>query len=258
MNELLFECYGVPAAAYGVDGLFSLYQNIQGSELDASVNALIVSIGFHTVHFIPVIEGKVCSQGLKRLNLGGFNMVSFLQRVLQLKYPAHVNNITVPRAEEMLFDHCKIVAEYEDELRKWTDRDFYAGNVKKMQLPFTPGASGSSSTPLDPEALRLKRQELAKRLVEINTRKRAAKLAQDEALLKSLPSCRRLLEQGYEDKVRRMLAKHDVDVDKKLDSGELERFVEETGEKARLRIEKTRSAMNRKKEEPVEEVRVVK
>ena len=31
MSELLFECYNVPSVAYGVDSLFSLYNNIPNS-----------------------------------------------------------------------------------------------------------------------------------------------------------------------------------------------------------------------------------
>ena len=31
MSELLFECYNVPSVAYGIDSLFSLYNNIPSS-----------------------------------------------------------------------------------------------------------------------------------------------------------------------------------------------------------------------------------
>ena len=31
MSELLFECYNVPSVAYGIDSLFSLYNNIPDS-----------------------------------------------------------------------------------------------------------------------------------------------------------------------------------------------------------------------------------
>ena len=31
MSELLFECYNVPSVAYGIDSLFSLYNNIPNS-----------------------------------------------------------------------------------------------------------------------------------------------------------------------------------------------------------------------------------
>merc|ERR1712113_973544 len=44
----------------------------------------------------------------------------------------------------------------------------------------------------------------------MNAKKREEKLMEDEALMKTLVTARGLLEQGYEDKVRRMLSKHEV------------------------------------------------
>ncbi len=59
------------------------------------------------------------------------------------------------------------------ELRKWTEMEYYEDNVHKMQLPFTPAPK---APPVDPEVLRQRRQELAKRLVEINAKKREEKV----------------------------------------------------------------------------------
>lgn len=64
MSELLFEGYGVPAVSYGVDSLFSMYKNKIGE------NALIVNCGYHTIHFIPVIRGRVIFEHARRINLG--------------------------------------------------------------------------------------------------------------------------------------------------------------------------------------------
>ena len=56
---------------------------------------------------------------------------------LQLKYPQHVNSITIGRAEEILHCHCRIATEYTHELNMWRDRDYYTENVRRLQLPFT-------------------------------------------------------------------------------------------------------------------------
>jgi actin-related protein 5 len=50
----------------------------------------------------------------------------------------------------------------------------YQDNVHKMQLPFTPAPKPQ---PVDPEVLKQRRQELAKRLVEINAKKREEKVS---------------------------------------------------------------------------------
>lgn len=64
MSELLFEGYGVPAVCYGIDSLFSMYKNQIGE------NALIVNCGYHTIHLIPVLRGKVIYEHARRINLG--------------------------------------------------------------------------------------------------------------------------------------------------------------------------------------------
>ena len=92
MNELLFECYSVPKVAYGVDALFGFAHNIGAREWKTH---LVVSLGFHTAHVIPVVDGAVSAEGVRRINIGGFQMIAYLQRALQLKYTAHAGNITV-------------------------------------------------------------------------------------------------------------------------------------------------------------------
>ena len=93
MAELLFECYNVPSVAYGVDCLFSYQHN------NCASDGLIISIEYHATHIIPVIDGKADISKAKRINLGGFHITSYMHRLLQLKYPAHVNAITLSRAE---------------------------------------------------------------------------------------------------------------------------------------------------------------
>ena len=95
MSELLFECYSIPEICFGVDALFALHENCDGEEISKTTDALIISCGFHTVHVIPVLNGEVYTEGIRRINVGGFHLVNFLHRGLQLKYSAHINNITV-------------------------------------------------------------------------------------------------------------------------------------------------------------------
>lgn len=97
MNELLFECYSIPKVCYGIDSLLSLRHNLGGGPFSADTTALVVSCGFHSVHIVPVIRGEVSPEGIRRINIGGWQVLGFLQRNLQLKYPAHANSVTVRR-----------------------------------------------------------------------------------------------------------------------------------------------------------------
>ena len=79
----------------------------------------------------------------------------------------------------MLYDHCYVSNDFMSDLRKWSDIDYYEDNVHKMQLPFVPAPKAQ---PVDPEVLKLRRQELAKRLVEINAKKREEKVMDHESI----------------------------------------------------------------------------
>lgn len=54
MNELLFECYQVPAVSVGIDALFSFQHNFSKpcTELPSSV---VVRLGYQTTHVIPIL-----------------------------------------------------------------------------------------------------------------------------------------------------------------------------------------------------------
>ncbi len=239
MNELLFECYGVPKVSYGVDGLFSLYRN-QPNFARNKTTSMVISLGFHTVHFLPVVDGVLDAENIRRLNIGGFTLTNYLHRGLQLKYTAHAPNITIGRAEEIISEHCHISKEFSIELREWAKPEYYQTNVHRMQLPFT---VAPKPPPVDPEVLRQRRQEMAKRLIEMNAKKREEKLQEDEALLKTLTNCLDLLEQGYDDRVRRMLSKHGLVAKKAKD-------VEDLIAKTKAKIEKAKNPVSKKKAEP--------
>lgn len=63
MSELLFECYGVPSVAYGIDALFSAHYNFGIKE---GTDALIISSGHQTTYILPVLNGQLDSAHCKR------------------------------------------------------------------------------------------------------------------------------------------------------------------------------------------------
>lgn len=139
MSELLFECYDVPSIAYGIDSLFSF------SHGKASDTGLIVSFGYHSIHIIPVIRGKAQYTQIRRISIGGFHIINFLHRMLQLKYPIHVNAITISRVEWLLHNHCSVAYDYLAELRQWAKLDYYEQNVQKIQLPYAIPVNSNTS-----------------------------------------------------------------------------------------------------------------
>jgi actin-related protein 5 len=188
MSELLFECYQVPSVCYGVDSLFSFSFND-----NPNGTSLIISIGFNSTHVIPFIDGKQVAEKTRRINVGGNHMLNYLHRLMQLKYPVHVNNITLSRIEELFHGHCSIAYDYFDALKLWSSHDYYEKYVKKVQLPY----SQVSAPPTLSDAEKLaKRKEMSKRLAEINARKREERLIEENDTLKRLEE---LLESYDED-----------------------------------------------------------
>ncbi|KAK9890188.1 hypothetical protein WA026_008989 [Henosepilachna vigintioctopunctata] len=187
MSELLFECYNVPGISYGIDSLFGRYYTEPEQE-----NALIVSLGHHTCHIIPVLEHRAVFENVRRLNTGGQHIITFLHKILQLKYPAHSTSITLSRAEELLHSICEVTLNYKEELMRWLDSDYYEQNIKKIQLPYANTVTSS----LTLEQQKERKKELARRLTEINARKREERLAEDEDKLTQLLHIQEMFEVG--------------------------------------------------------------
>lgn len=202
MSELLFECYNVPAATYGIDALFSLNHN------RSAPDALIVSFGYHTTHVIPVLGGSIVADRVRRINIGGFHMITYMHRLMQLKYPVHTTSVTLSRIEWLLHQHCSVAVDYMESLRQWACIDHYEQNVKRIQLSFTMPAA---STTLTAEQKFEKKRELAKRLADINARKREEKLIEDEDQLQKLMVVRELYEDD-EDYEQFMEALHELEI----------------------------------------------
>jgi len=188
MTELLFECYDVPSVCYGIDSVLSYKQN------KLSDNGLIISIGYNTTHVLPILFNKVITEKTRRINVGGIHMINYLHRLMQLKYPVHVNAITISRIEELINNHCSISLDYMSDLKKWSFMDYYDNNIKKIQLPYTQQIS--QQTTLTAEQKFEKKRELSRRLGEINARKRDERLAEDQIQLENLLVIKELYEEN--------------------------------------------------------------
>ena len=76
-----------------------------------------------------------------RINVAGNHVISFMQRLLQLKHPAHQQAVTLSRAQELVHDHAYMATDFMTELNEWKDGLIPEGKLRKIQLPFTPVSS---------------------------------------------------------------------------------------------------------------------
>ncbi|TKS77330.1 Actin-related protein 5 [Collichthys lucidus] len=213
MSELLFECYRVPYVSYGVDSLYSFYHNNTQRNLQPPHTGIVLSSGYHCSHILPVINGRLDAVNCKRVNVAGSQAASYLQRLLQLKYPGHLAAITLSRVEELLHEHSYTAVDYHEELEKWRSPEFYDREVHRMQLPFSGKVPGGC---VSVEERQERRAQQLRRLQEINARRREEKLLQDQERLDRLMA--ELLEDGLLDQFHKSLVELNMDSAEELQS----------------------------------------
>lgn len=225
MSELLFECYDVPSVCYSIDSLNSFKKNNTGC------NGLVISFGYYTTHVIPVLDNKCISTKARRINIGGYHIITFLFRLMQLKYPVHLTAITISRMEALMQGHCSVSKDYIENLKEWSQLDYYEQNVKKIQLPYT---LPTQPTVLTAEQKLEKRRELSKRLTEMKAKKREEQLIEDEEQIIIMSNIKKLHSVGDLKLFEAALAENDI-----ADLEELEKLIAS----AKTRIDKTKQKM---------------
>lgn len=132
MSELLFETYSAPSISYGIDALFSYRQNID----TMNGTGLVVSLGTHATHVIPVIDGRGIFSQAKRLNWGGSHADQFMLKLLQLKYSSFPSKLTLLQAQSLVWDHCYVAQDYAAESASMLDRTHLKNADRTIQFPY--------------------------------------------------------------------------------------------------------------------------
>ncbi|KAI4372976.1 hypothetical protein MLD38_011152 [Melastoma candidum] len=194
MAELLFETYGVPSVAFGVDGVFSYKRNQQLGV--CRKDGLAVCPGFMTTHVIPFINGEPDFRGSCRTNIGGFHVTDSLKQLLTLKYPYHMSRFTWEKVEDLKVEHCYIAPDYFAETRLFQKGAPEAeSKTRCWQLPWVPPPveEGPSEEELARKAAIKEKQ--GQRLREMAEAKRYSKINELENELRGLEFLLRQLDQ---------------------------------------------------------------
>ncbi|KZL70252.1 chromatin remodeling complex subunit (actin) [Colletotrichum tofieldiae] len=203
MTEIIFECYGAPSLAYGIDSLFS-YAHNKGN------TGIVVSSSYTSTHVIPVYNHKAMLNQATRLNWGGLHAAEYLLRLIRLKYPAFTGKLNVSQAEHMLRDHAYVSTDYDNELRGYLDWTGLEDRDIVIQYPFTEEVIVQKT---EEELARIaeRKKESGRRLQEQAAKMRLEKLMRKENELESLKKLQAKLEQQTNKKeVRRLLDSNDL------------------------------------------------
>ncbi|CAO1635528.1 unnamed protein product [Parajaminaea phylloscopi] len=189
VSELLFEAYGVPAVAYGMDSLFSAYYN------GVTDNALVVSSGQSSTTIVPMVQGKGILTSAKRLNWSGSAASEYLLRLMQLKYPAFPVRLTLSQSTSLIETQGLFYMppmDYPAHVRDLSDLKRLQSEGRAVQVPFTVPESSKRKEPTEEELQRRedRKKEATRRLQEMTQKTRIRKLAEKEEQIRTLTELR--------------------------------------------------------------------
>lgn len=209
MTEIVFECYGAPSLAYGIDSLFS-YRHNKGK------TGLVVSSSYTSTHVIPVYNSKALLAQATRLNWGGYHNGEYLLKLIRLKYPAFAGKLNVSQAEHMLRDHGYVSQNYDEELANYLDWTGLEDRDIVIQYPYTEEVVIQKS---EEELARIaeRKKESGRRLQQQAAKMRLEKLMKKEQDLEYYKDLQRQIVDQNKKETRRILDSGDVKDEAQLD-----------------------------------------
>ncbi|VVT54363.1 uncharacterized protein SAPINGB_P004038 [Magnusiomyces paraingens] len=171
-NELFFEAYNVQSLTYGIDSLFSYHYN-------GGSNGVVISSAHESTHVIPVLKGKGMLPLAKRINWGGRQSATYMQNLLNLKYPYFPTKITQPQAMCLVRDYCYVSKNYAQELADFLKYDGLENRERVVQAPFTENVA-PEKTAEELRQIEERRKESGRRLQEQAAKMRLEKLVEKE------------------------------------------------------------------------------
>ncbi|KAM0524452.1 hypothetical protein ACHAPE_000546 [Trichoderma viride] len=214
MTEIIFECYGAPSLAYGIDSLFS-YRYNKGK------TGLVVSSSHTSTHIIPVYNSKALLSQATRLNWGGYHNAEYLLKLIRLKYPAFTGKLNSSQAENMVRDHFYVSKNYDTEIRDYLDWTGLEDRDIVIQYPYVEEVIiQKSQEELDRIAERKK--ESGRRLQEQAAKMRLEKLIKKEQDLEYYKVLQGKIVDETKKETRRLLDSHDI-----KDENQLEKIIKE-------------------------------
>ncbi|PPR87334.1 hypothetical protein GOBAR_AA33357 [Gossypium barbadense] len=206
MAELLFETYGVPSVAFGVDAAFSYKYNQQRGICQK--DGLAICPGFTTTHVIPFVDGEPVYRGCCRTNIGGYHVTDNLKQLLSLKYPHHMARFTWEKIEDLKMEHCYIAPDYALEARLFLKGSKEAEDKTRCwQLPWVPPPI--EEPPSEEEIARKAaiKERQGQRLREMAEAKRSSRINELENQLHGLEFLLQQLAQVEEEEISSFLSK---------------------------------------------------
>lgn len=215
MTEIIFECYGAPGLAYGIDSLFSYNYN-------KGKTGLVVSSSYSATHVIPVYNSKAMLAQAIRLNWGGWHAAEYLLKLIRLKYhsgfPGKLNS---SQAEHMVREFCYVSEDYDQEAARYLDWTGLEDRERIIQYPYTEEVIVQKT---EEELARVaeRKKESGRRLQEQAAKMRLERLLKKERELEYYRDVQRKLVDQNKKETKRLLDEAEM-----KDEAALERAIKE-------------------------------
>ncbi|KQK02668.1 actin-related protein 5 [Brachypodium distachyon] len=205
MSELLFETYGVPSVAFGIDDAFSYKYNQKLG--NCGEDGLAISCEFGTCHVVPFLKGQPVLGACCRTNVGGSHITDFLRQLLSLKYPYHAASITWEKAEELKKEHCYIAPDYMSELQIFkNNKEEAEKKTRYWQLPWVPPPVDEPPSEEELARKAAQKERAGQRLRDFAATKRSQKIQLLEKELSDLEELMEQLDEAEEPEATSILA----------------------------------------------------
>ncbi|KAK3943826.1 actin-like protein arp5 [Diplogelasinospora grovesii] len=225
MTEILFECYGAPGVAYGIDSLFS-YRHNKGN------TGLVVSSSYSSTHLIPVYNQKAMLAQSIRLNWGGWHAAEYLLKLIRLKYAGFPGKMNSSQAENMVRDFCYLSKDYDQELKGYLDWTGLEDRERIVQYPYTEEVI-VQKTEEELAKIAERKKESGRRLQEQAAKMRLDRLLKKEQELEYYKDVQRKLVDQNKKETKRLLDDAEVKDEAHLDR--LVKDLERTIKRARTK-----------------------
>lgn len=241
MNELLYELYGVPRVAYGIDSLFAFHHN-------GGTTGLVLSAGHMSTHLIPVVDRQPLLSHATRLDWGRASCVEYMTKLLKTKYPglfSTTNKILDTQIEDLVREHCYISQDYDAEALHMLDWTGLEDRDRVVQLPFAEKEVVQKTE----EEIRIaeeKRREGGRRLQEQAAKMRLEKLVRKEQELGYFKELQIRIQEATTKKEIRAL----LDDEEFKDESALDRKIKEMEKSVRKQRNKDVGDMGEEPEQP--------
>lgn len=176
-SELFFEAYNAKSVTYGIDSLFSYYEN-------GGKTGLVISSSNSSTDLIVVSNGQAQLNLAKRLNYGGSQALNLMLKLLALKYPEFPFKLTKLHVQPLLQEYLYVADDYETEVEALLKDPSRKDDSICVQFPFIETAP-ASKTPEELARIAERRRQQGERLQKLARQKRLEKLNREEAELES-------------------------------------------------------------------------